>query len=127
MFVSRTSKSFNGIVQYVLWCSCDQQRVQLADALPTINTECWTTFEQLKSPCLHIKASSHILKKVDTINNVSPELDFSGIYYIYTKCSSFVHHILIADHNYASVDVEGGSDGRSETCSLNPICKRVLL
>lgn len=78
VFVSRTSKSFDGTVQYVLWCSCDQQRALLADALPAINTECLTTFEQLRPPCLHIKAARHILMEVDGINDISPELDFSG-------------------------------------------------
>ena len=99
MFVSRTSKSFDGTVQYVLWCSCDQQRALLADALPAINTECLTTFEQLRPPCLHIKAARHILMEVDGINDISPELDFSGkqilIFVIYS--SHYQPQIIIMD------------------------------
>lgn len=78
VFVSRTSKYFDGTAQYVMWCSCDQQRALLADALPAINTECLTTFEELRPPCMHIKAARHILMEVDGVNDISPELDFSG-------------------------------------------------
>lgn len=79
VFVSRCAKSFSGQIESVFWCSCNPQRAQLADCLPTVSSECFQTFEQQLSPCLHIMAAKIVLKEVDGINDISPTLEFDGM------------------------------------------------
>lgn len=79
VFVSRSAKSFNGNVESVLWCSCDPQRGQIADCLPTVNSECFLSFEQSLPACIHTMAAKILLREVDCINDITPTLDFSGI------------------------------------------------
>lgn len=78
-FVSRSANSFRGNIESVLWCSCDPQRSQIADCLPTVNAECFLSFEQSLPACIHIMAAKILLREVDRINDITPTLDFSGI------------------------------------------------
>ena len=79
MFVSRCAKSFGEQLEYVFWCSCDPKRAQLVDCLPTVNTESFQTFEQQLPPCQHIMAARIVLEEVDSINDISPSLEFAGM------------------------------------------------
>ena len=72
----------------VFWCSCDSQRAQLVDCLPSVNSECFETLEQHFPPCMHIIAAKIVLEQVDCINDISPSIDF-------------------AVHTYASLDLYG--------------------
>jgi len=78
VFVSRCAKSFGEKLYYVFWCSCDPKRAQLVDCLPTVNTESFQTFEQQLPPCQHIMAARIVLEEVDSINDISPSLEFAG-------------------------------------------------
>lgn len=83
VFVSRCTKSFGGQLEYVFWCSCDPKRAQLADCLPSINTESFQTFEQQLPPCHHIMAARIVLEEIDGIHDISPSLEFAGMPCLY--------------------------------------------
>lgn len=115
VFVSRCAKSFSGQIESLFWCSCNPQRAQLVDCLPTVTSECFQSFEQQLPPCFHINAAKIVLEEVDAINDVSPTLEFTGIF----KCDIVFSHIHghytpVTDHTYASFDLEG----RWEVCCI---------
>ena len=55
----------------------------MADCMPAVNTDQFTTFESEMPPCLHITATRKILQEIDSINEITPESQFSGELCVY--------------------------------------------
>lgn len=62
---------------WIFWCSCDKFRTSLVISLGHHIIQ--TSYADLtKDECFHITAARCIVEKIDTVNEVSPTIDFAG-------------------------------------------------
>ena len=79
LFVSRCAKSFAGEFEWVFWCSCDQARASLVNAIGSHVEMEYSAFHGRFQPCIHIDAVKILLSHVDALNDVSPTVEFAGM------------------------------------------------
>lgn len=75
VFIGRRAIFWGHIVQWAFWCSCDASRASL---IISLSHHVETGSLNIKDECIHIRASKIIMEEVDTLLDISPNMDYIG-------------------------------------------------
>lgn len=80
-FVQRCGKNFNGVTEWVYWCTCDKSRSQFVDGLSSDVSSTPEVLSTTYPECVHISTTKRIIQEsIDGVYDLTPDAEFDGMH-----------------------------------------------